>query len=84
VIRVAPGPFAMAFDPFSFEDVAKHAQVPIDGRDGPELRRYRFAYVASFTQSFVQIIDLDKAVPNPATYGRIVYTLGRPTNPKGS
>ena len=84
IIRVGPGPFAMAFDPFSFEDVARHAQVPIDGRDGPELRRYRFAYIASFTQSFVQVIDLDNAVPNPVTYGSIVYTLGRPTNPKGS
>ena len=84
VIRVAPGPFAMAFDPFSLEDVARHAQVPIDGRDGQDLRRYRFAYVASFTQSFVQLIDLDNAVPNPVTYGRIVFTLGRPTNPKGS
>ena len=84
VIRVAPGPFAMAFDPFSFEDVAKHAQVPNDGRDGPDLRRYRFAYLASFTQSFVQVIDLDNAVPNPVTFGRVVYTLGRPTNPKGS
>lgn len=84
VIRVAPGPFAMAFDPFSFEDVARHAQVPIDQRDGPDLRRYRFGYLASFTQSFVQVIDLDRSVPNPVSYGRVVYTLGRPTNPKGS
>ena len=58
-------------------------QVPVDARD-PGIRRYRFAYLASFTQSFVQVIDLDNAVPNPATYERIVYTLGRPTNPKGS
>jgi len=83
MIRVAPGPFAMAFDPFSLEDVATHAQVPIDARD-PNIRRYRFAYIASFTQSFVQIIDLDNAVPNPVTFERVVYTLGRPTNPKGS
>lgn len=83
VLRVAPGPFAMAFDPFSLEDVATHAKVPIDPRD-PDLRRYRFGYVASFTQSFVQVLDLDDAVPDPVTFQRIVYTLGRPTNPKGT
>ncbi|MDF2691726.1 MAG: hypothetical protein K0S65_109 [Labilithrix sp.] len=85
VIRVGPGPFAMAFDPFSFDDVAQHVQVPFDDRDRAlNLRRYRFAYLASFTQSFVQVLDLDNAVPNPVTYGRVVYTLGRPTNPKGT
>ncbi|MBX3211972.1 MAG: hypothetical protein KF850_08065 [Labilithrix sp.] len=85
VIRVAPGPFAMAFDPFSFEDVANHVQVPFDQRDSSlGLRRYRFAYLASFTQSFVQLIDLDKTARAPATFARVVYTLGRPTNPKGS
>ncbi len=84
IIRVAPGPFAMAFDPFSFEDVANHVQVPIDQVDDKPLRRYRFAYLASFTQSFVQVIDLDNAVPNPLTYERVVFTLGHPTNPKGS
>jgi hypothetical protein len=84
-IRVAPGPFAMAFDPFSFDDVARHVQVPVDDRDAAlGLRRYRFGYLASFTQSFLQVLDLDKARPNPATFGRVVYTLGRPTNPKGS
>lgn len=84
-IRVAPGPSAMAFDPFSLEDVATHVQVPFDDRDPAlQLRRYRFAYVASFTQSFVQILDLEKALPNPTTYGKVVYTLGRPTNPKGT
>jgi hypothetical protein len=84
VIRVGPGPFAMAFDPFSFDDVARHAQVPIDPRDqNIGLRRYRFAYLASFTQSFMQLIDLDNAA-SPVTYERIVYTVGLPTNPKGS
>lgn len=87
VIRTGPGPFAMAFDPFTFEDVASHAQVPMDTRnhlDGLDiLRRYRFAYLASFTQSFMQVIDLDNAV-SPATFERIVYTVGLPTNPKGS
>jgi hypothetical protein len=85
VIRVAVGPFAMAFDPFDFESVARHVPVPIDARDAAlELRRYRFAYIASFTQSFVQILDLDNAVPNSTTFERVVYTLGVPTNPKGS
>jgi len=85
VIRVGVGPFAMAFDPFSMEDVATHKKVEIDPREpSGQLRRYRFAYLASFTNSFVQIIDLDNAQPNPATYERIVFTLGRPTAPKGS
>ena len=75
----------MAFDPFNLEDVARHAQVPVDERDAQiGLRRYRFAYLASFTQSYVQLIDLDNAVPSPVTFERVVYTLGRPTNPKGS
>jgi hypothetical protein len=85
VIRTGIGPFAMAFDPFSFEDVAKHVQVPFDAREpGRGLRRYRFAYVASFTNSFVQLIDLDDAQPNRATFERIVFTLGEPTPPKGT
>jgi hypothetical protein len=50
------------------------------------LRRYRFAYVASFTQSFVQMIDLDDSLPgiSPQTYENVVFTLGQPTPPKGS
>jgi|GEM_PF-880205 hypothetical protein len=98
VINVGPGPFAMAFDPFDLEDVAKNADVPLDPRqvDGQSadvapgtphtLRRYRFAYVASFTQSFVQMIDLDDSLPgiSPQTYENVVFTLGQPTPPKGS
>lgn len=85
VIRVAPGPFAMAFDPFTIEAAARHEPVPDDLRDpGIGLRRYSFAYVASFTQSFVQVIDLDNSRQNRATFERIVFTLGPPTNPKGS
>lgn len=84
VIRVAPGPFAMAFDPFTLDEVARHAEVEIDTREpGRGLNRYRFGYLASFTQSFVQVIDLD-AWANPATFERVVFTLGNPTNPKGS
>ena len=83
VIKVGTGPFAMAFDPFSLEDVAQHVQVPIDPRDG-NVRRFRFAYIASFTQSFVQVLDLDNAVPNNPTFEQIVFTLGAPTDPKGT
>lgn len=85
VVRLGAGPFAMAFDPFDLDEVARHVQVPIDPRDAATgLRRYRFAYVASFTQSFVQVLDLDNAVPNTPTFERVVFTLGHPTNPKGT
>ena len=57
VIAVGPGPFAMAFDPFSIQDVATHSPAPLEDQNG--IKPYRFAYVASFTESFVQMIDLD-------------------------
>jgi hypothetical protein len=44
---------------------------------------YRFAYVASFTESFVQVIDLDNSQPTAETFERVVFTLGQPTRPKG-
>jgi DNA-binding beta-propeller fold protein YncE len=84
LINVGPGPFAMAFDPFSLEDVAAQRPVPTDDRYDPSLglnRRYRFAYVASFSQSFVQVIDLDQTKPS---FENVVYTLGAPTPPKGT
>jgi hypothetical protein len=85
VIRVGLGPFAMAFDPFDFNEVATHAQVPFDPRAaGTGLRRYRFAYLASFTNSFVQVLDLDNAQVDRSTFERVVFTLGRPQTPKGS
>jgi len=87
-IYVGPGPFAMAFDPFVLADVAAHAPVQRDKRPDPRpgaadahLLRYRFAYVASFTESFVQVIDLDQSQP---TFESVVFTLGNPTPPKGS
>jgi hypothetical protein len=82
-INVGPGPFAMAFDPFDINAVAKNGAVPADPRyPAPNtLNRYRFAYVASFTQSYVQIIDLDQRQP---TFENVVFNLGRPTPPKGS
>jgi hypothetical protein len=86
-ISVGPGPFAMAFDPFLLNDVANpNFVVPPDTRPDPRtgtspmLRRYRFAYVASFTQSYVQVIDLDQSQP---TFESVVFTLGNPTPPKG-
>jgi hypothetical protein len=81
-ISVGPGPFAMAFDPFDLRQVAMNKHVPADPRPhppNPDL--YRFAYVASFTQSFVQVIDLDQRQP---TFENVVFTLGNPTPPKGS
>jgi hypothetical protein len=79
VIRVGLGPFAMAFDPFTFEDVAVNK--PVESING--IRRYRFAYLGNFTESYVQVIDLDNFARS-ATFERVVFTLGRPTAPKGS
>ncbi len=85
LIRVGQGPYSMAFDPFSFEDVALGNQAPLDPRSAdPELRRFRFAYVASFTKSFVQLLDLDNSRSDKSTFERVVYTLGVPTAPKGT
>jgi hypothetical protein len=86
VIRMGLGPFAMAFDPFDMEQVATHALAPKDTRAGApaDLLRYRFAYVASFTNSYVQIIDLDNSRANKDTFERVVFNLGIPTDPKGS
>lgn len=84
VIPVGPGPFAMAFDPFSMTDVAMHLPVAPDKHESnARLPRYRFAYLASFTQSFVQLIDLYNKDSQP-TFENVVFTLGEPTNPKGS
>jgi hypothetical protein len=97
-IAVGGGPFAMAFDPFDALDVALHAPVqPVgapstvtytpDGATSPvqiPLPKYRFAYVASFTNSYVQVIDLDNSEPSKASFESVVYTLGTPTVPKGN
>jgi hypothetical protein len=85
IIRVGAGPFAMAFDPFDMNDVATHAQVKADNRENPSLlKAYRFGYVASFTNSYVQVIDLDNSRPDKSTYEAIVFTLGNQQTPKGS
>jgi len=97
-ISVGGGPFAMAFDPFTPLDVALNAHVqpvtspttvPFTEADGSAtvnipLPSYRFAYVASFTNSFVQVIDLDNSEPSKATFETVVYTLGTPSVPIGN
>ena len=84
IVYTGRGPYAIAFDPFSMQDVATNAEVPVDGRlPGTALKRYRFAYVASFNHSYLQVIDLDDNTPNPETWEHIVFTLGKPTPPKG-
>jgi hypothetical protein len=82
IIHVGPGPYAIAFDPFNWDDVAARKLAP--AADATGLRSYRFAYVASFTDSFVQILDLDGGQTDKSTYQQIVYTLGSPTQPRGS
>jgi len=101
IIKVGTGPYAMAFDPFTAEAVALHQAVPIDDRQAAlpmpsppsppgttakQIRTYSFAYLASFTNSFVQVIDLDNSRPasTNATFETVVYTLGNPTPPKGN
>ncbi len=74
-IRVAQGPFAIAFDPFSVTDAAQKRIAP---RDADGRAHYRFAYVASFTKSTVQLIDLDASSNRGTTFGNVVFTLGKP------
>lgn len=85
VIRTGPGPFAMAFDPFDVQAMARGDTVPQDPRwPGVNLKKYRFAYIASFLQSYIQVVDLDGSLASKATFETIVYNLGAPTIPKGS
>jgi hypothetical protein len=51
---------------------------------GLGLKRYRFAYLASFTRSYMQMIDLDDSQPTADTFYSVVFTLGTPTPPKGT
>jgi hypothetical protein len=81
-IRVGIGPFALAFDPFDYEDAALGRPVATDPNDN--IKKYRFAYVASFSQSYMQVIDLDDSAPDKSTWATVVYTVGVPTSPKGS
>ena len=84
-IYVGQGPFAMAFDPFDLNDVAQNKKPPLDNRPGaPTPALYRFGYVASFTGSYMQVIDLDQSQGGGATFENVVFTLGQPTKPKGT
>jgi YVTN family beta-propeller protein len=91
-VPMSDGPFAMAFDPFPLDQVALGTQVPLDARhpDAPgaqyplQLKTYRFAYVASFTNSYLQVIDLDDSRSDKSTFETVVFTLGSPTLPKGT
>jgi hypothetical protein len=84
-ISVGEGPYAITFDPFDMNDVALQNPVPADPRqaEGLGLKRYRFAYVASFTQSYAQVVDLDALATQYETYEKVVFNLGGPTYPKG-
>lgn len=87
-IRVEAGPFAMAFDPFDPTKVATGETVLTENVAVPALgdtpvRKYRFAYVASFTKSAIQVVDLDNSVTNKDTFEKVVFTVGEPTLPKG-
>ncbi len=60
------------------------------------LRSYRFGYLATFTNSYIQVLDLDDALllphgapatlpmPTQDTFESIVFTLGKPTPPLGT
>jgi hypothetical protein len=89
ILRVAPGPYAMAFDPYDLRDIVRKRleakPVPVDDRPTMGgLLRYRFAYVASFTRSFVQVVDLDNSRADRSAYQTVVFNLGIPVVPKGN
>ena len=78
VHQVGLGPFALAFDPFDFADVAsnKHVDVrPARPRPRPSSTTAS-PTSASFTQSYVQVIDLDNSTPDKSTWATVVYTRG--------
>jgi hypothetical protein len=89
------GPFAMTFDPLPLECVAVGDPSsplwkanPLLPNSPPCPTAYRFGYIANFTQSFVQMIDLDNDLASnpyaPYTFEQgVVFTLGNPTLPKG-
>ncbi len=85
IIPVGLGPFSLAFDPFDFNGAARGDAVAIDPRDADlGLKKFRFAYVGSFSQSYLQVIDLDNSTADKSTVFTVVYTVGVPTSPKGS
>jgi YVTN family beta-propeller protein len=84
IINVGTGPYAMAFDPYNVELAAVHGIAANDLHGGSA---YRFGYLASFTESYVQAIDLSRPSTEPgklATFEQVLFTLGTPTKPKGA
>jgi len=92
-VYVGQNPYSMTFDPFgdlpaaaknqnapSMTDIATHKAVP--RLSSADANRYRFAYVGIFTQSYVQMIDLDDSAFT-GTFEQVVFNLGQPTIPKG-
>lgn len=89
-VYVGQNPFGMAFDPWgdgaegstgapSLQDVATHKAVPLGmTQPGP----YRFAYVGIFTQSYMQMIDLDDSAMT-GTFEQVVFNFGQASIPKG-
>ncbi len=61
-----------------------------NGNTKQALLKYRFAYITSFTDSYIQVLDLDQSFKDDrlgvggSTFENIVYTLGVPTPPIGS
>jgi hypothetical protein len=90
IVFTGEGPYAMAFDAFDLADVIEQRErriaVPLDPRFDAALgvKRYRFGYLASFTNSFVQVLDLDQSLPTKDTFETVVFSLGTPTKPKGT
>lgn len=93
-VYVGQNPYSMTFDPFgdiaaaagnknapSMADIATHKAVE---RFDPnkDSQRYRFAYIGIFTQSYVQMIDLDDSTFT-GTFEQVVFNLGQPSIPKG-
>jgi hypothetical protein len=92
-VYVGQNPYSMAFDPFgdiavangnpdapSLTDIATHKSV--DRLSAKDQNRYRFAYVGIFTQSYLQMIDLDDSAFT-GTFEQVVFNFGQPSIPKG-
>jgi hypothetical protein len=90
-VYVGQNPYSMTFDPFgdsaganpdapSLTDIATHRTVK--RLSMANANRYRFGYVGIFTQSYVQMIDLDDSAFT-GTFEQVVFNLGLPTIPKG-
>jgi hypothetical protein len=89
-VYVGQNPYGMAFDAWgdgaegnsaapSLMDVATRKAVPLGmSQPGP----YRFAYVGIFTQSYMQMIDLDDSAMT-GTFEQVVFNFGQPAIPKG-